>query len=630
MRSLSRTLTRELLVVVVVAVAVGLAGYWLVTQSTGPPIDVAAATLDEADLAILEPSFALGLEEQEVEIVPIEASLPSALDGIDRVPTITRGWKEESTGRILILLAYRASLPVLAGEFYAGHVANVAPGASRQFDIEGPASALGFVGANGAEYRGTFHQGVLFFDILLRSPMPDDDRDIATVRRIVTASADKAPEGSTIGGLPSGPVFAAQAVGLALLMVGLCAMVPAMIAWVRDPLRRRPSSVGSPAGGPMDVRVVDVSDLAQRDRKRAGMRTTAILMGVAIAAPGLLPLSWPAGLLAVIAGGVIVFAAWRVPVDPERERDGGRRPRSASTGPFRARAYAIAAGTAVVLGLLLLCLAGVGVVTTSPAYADNLRFALAGAAFILFGAALHRYVRRLTAQTAAEARRQDSRPIVLFLRAFADDALRLRSARTRRAGVLDRLSPRGFDRFEEVVARSLDDWGPVVAVNPPGTELPPLGAARETVESDQDWRDVVRNHIREARVIVVGANRSDEAPGFAWELTTIGEYGRWSSTAFVLPPVGDAELRMAWSSFSNLMSAAVSRASDPEPVRVPPYTARALILCLTPEGTWIVITADRRNEWSYAAAFAAAMTSLAGEADGPAAQSDVSATARRL
>ena len=63
---------------------------------------------------------------------------------------------------------------------------------------------------------------------------------------------------------------------------------------------------------------------------------------------------------------------------------------------------------------------------------------------------------------------------MLYLRSFGNDRLKLWTAAFGRPSLIERFTLRRFDTFEEVLVRYLSGYGPVIAVNPPGTRLAPL------------------------------------------------------------------------------------------------------------------------------------------------------------
>ena len=262
--------------------------------------------------------------------------------------------------------------------------------------------------------------------------------------------------------------------------------------------------------------------------------------------------------------------------------------------------YSAVSALCVFCGLVGLLLYGIGGFVASQLLIRNVAIAGIGIVFVAAGTLLFRHTRRLAVSTAREALRADLRPAVLYLRAFADDALRLRSARYARPLLLERLSPRGFDRFEEAIVRSLSAVGPVVAINPPGTRLAPLGAARETLDSDE-WQLQVAQRIRDAALIVVGAAPQAPTPGLMWELSAIDNQRRWPTTLLVLPPLPADELRRRWTQFVPLLNNMSMTGHS-----LPAEPGRVLVATASTTSGWTVMTATRRNEWTYRAALIAA------------------------
>jgi hypothetical protein len=204
----------------------------------------------------------------------------------------------------------------------------------------------------------------------------------------------------------------------------------------------------------------------------------------------LLPSIWPLGLLLVALGvGMVriprlVTAAARRATFESKLWTGRRR--------VRVNCYAAISTVCVLTGLLLMVLYGAGAVLTSPVYYYNIRFFFVCAVLLTVGALIRRHARRLAALDADEVLRRDSRPMVLYLRTFADDSLTIRTAPYARQSFADRLSPRRFERFEEVLVRNLTEAGPVVALNPPRHR--PCANWRST--RDADCRSLAIHHHR--------------------------------------------------------------------------------------------------------------------------------------
>jgi hypothetical protein len=237
---------------------------------------------------------------------------------------------------------------------------------------------------------------------------------------------------------------------------------------------------------------------------------------------------------------------------------------------------------------------------------------LAGCAFLLLYAAyrLNRLSQRIALPAAAESMRRDPRPPVLLLRAFAEDATLVRAAVSARRPLLERLSPLRSVRFEEALARRLDEFGPVIAVAAPGTTLPLLGAAGEATGGDR-WTELVSGWMRRAGMIVVVAAPRRITPGLRWELDAITSLGAWSRTVLVLPPVARAETRLRWATFDPVLGAALGRR-----VQLGTDPAAAVAAVVRADGMRTVVAAEK-SEWSYPAAVRAAVAQLAPSVDQP-------------
>ena len=115
---------------------------------------------------------------------------------------------------------------------------------------------------------------------------------------------------------------------------------------------------------------------------------------------------------------------------------------------------------------------------------------------------------------------RDPRPPVLYLRSFGDDRLKLWTAAFGGPSLIERFTPRRFDTFDEVLVRYLSGYGPVIAVNPPGTTLAPLGAARQTIDS-ADWQAAAATWMAQSRLIVFAAPPSEVDRGLRWKLEAV-------------------------------------------------------------------------------------------------------------
>ena len=158
----------------------------------------------------------------------------------------------------------------------------------------------------------------------------------------------------------------------------------------------------------------------------------------------------------------------------------------------------------------------------APTPVQSVGTGLEAGAFVLvaLGAIVFRSARRLGSIRARQLMLRDPRPPVLYLRSFGDDRLKLWTATFGRPSLIERFTPRRFDTFEEVLVRYLSGYGPVIAVNPPGTRLAPLGAARETIDS-AEWQSAVATWMTQSRLIVFATPPSQVNRGLRWELEAV-------------------------------------------------------------------------------------------------------------
>lgn len=121
----------------------------------------------------------------------------------------------------------------------------------------------------------------------------------------------------------------------------------------------------------------------------------------------------------------------------------------------------------------------------------------------------------------------DKRKPVLLLRSFRDD--QLLAPERRRYGPFVVNSVR---RFEQQIADSFQEVGPLIAIGEPGERLPQLGAARSYLADDK-WQAAVLGWIEEAMMIVMIAGTTE---WIRWELHRILEKGRDPHLIILLPP----------------------------------------------------------------------------------------------
>lgn len=137
----------------------------------------------------------------------------------------------------------------------------------------------------------------------------------------------------------------------------------------------------------------------------------------------------------------------------------------------------------------------------------------------------------LLTPTLAEARSQDPRRPILFLRSFRAEWNLLA------AGPLSFFSRSRSEirTMEERLTDRLWRFGPVVALGRPNQSQPPSGAAREYIDTtdDNEWRDTFRALAQESVLVVVVAAGTK---GVAWELECLREMGLLSRVLILFPP----------------------------------------------------------------------------------------------
>jgi hypothetical protein len=529
---------------------------------------------------------------------------------------VVRAWRQDGGGREILEVAMDYRNDAVAAEALCDVQSLSGERAVTRFDVPRVDDADGYVlrlprvaagGEAALVHIVTLRQGRFVF--LLRTG-PDSIADAGLARLLGQRQAMKAPRGSTAPACGSTrSAFGGRLIGALAAATGVYLACVSLVARLRDPLRRLPRGVRGAPPSSVDGGVVDVTATARSRRKHATVRIGLQLLGLCIAAPALLPFLWPDAAGFAIGGFVVGVAAPRVFLRESRSRTRSRRfdlgPRLVVAGMAFTLAVAL-----FLVGVVLLATSGLVSVTdltreelgAEPDTLQAFLFLLA-VGFLVVGSVLWVLARRLAAVRARSLLEQDDRPPLLYLRSFGDDDLRLRVAIAQRGGVFRWLSPRRFERFEEVLVRHLTAVGPVTAVNRPGTRLTPLGAARESLP-DATWQETVDVRMDAASWIVVSAAPRSVPPGLEWELRRIEDKALWRKTVLILPPVGRAELEARWATIASVL-AAVAGAREALPADV----GAVLLSRLSPDGTWTAATSETRDEWSYAAALESALRS---------------------
>lgn len=438
-----------------------------------------------------------------------------------------------------------------------------------------------------------FTRGSVEFETILREPAPIGIQPTLGLAGELTHREQELATAHYKGATSATPSDTADYMGGTLgALIGYLIVLDAW-AYFRDPLRRRRRRGQTPAAPIRTGSRVDVDDNAKRQKRRARWFTYIELAGASLIVDALLPMPWQARAALAVAGLVVIATTARV-----RSYYMGRNAGSSAIRgqrPIRAILLSAAATVMALFGAFVIfdyVIAG----DQSPGqqgYAVSIAASLAAAGL------MQRRARRISAISARSLLRRDTRGMVLYLRSFDDDQLRLRTATFGRRGLLERLSPNRFDTYEEVLVRHLSALGPVVAINPPGTFLPPIGAARESLP-EESWQSVVGEWMDSARLIVMSTPPGTLSPGLQWELNQLSDRQRWQRTLIVTPPVTDQEMWRRW-------NALAATGPDEWPFRELPSAEMASVLALTRHaGVWTTFNASDRTEWSYSAALRAA------------------------
>jgi len=119
---------------------------------------------------------------------------------------------------------------------------------------------------------------------------------------------------------------------------------------------------------------------------------------------------------------------------------------------------------------------------------------------------------KMMSASVEEALKADPRRPVLYLRSFLDDhaASKLLSGISTPWAVIFG----EVETEEEMLAKILSDFGPLICIGKPGEEYPELGASRMYV-TQEEWHEKVEDLIARASMVVL---RLGQTEGFWWEL----------------------------------------------------------------------------------------------------------------
>lgn len=150
--------------------------------------------------------------------------------------------------------------------------------------------------------------------------------------------------------------------------------------------------------------------------------------------------------------------------------------------------------------------------------------------------------KRLMLRTADELMSSDFRSPILYLRSFNDDEEPTEDELSRDYDTgqifrIDFYTNQRVRNFEEVLCDGLGTAAPVVAIERPGDYLPPLGAARKSVENDsttndEQWKVEIDKLLRKCRFIALIVGPTE---GLKWEYQRTLSAGYAFKLLLVLP-----------------------------------------------------------------------------------------------
>jgi hypothetical protein len=148
-----------------------------------------------------------------------------------------------------------------------------------------------------------------------------------------------------------------------------------------------------------------------------------------------------------------------------------------------------------------------------------------------------RLVRRLLRFSLEALQEADTRPPVLFLRAFRDDQVPLRAPKVALFGRVLELGRR-LNSLDQLLLEEATSSGPVVGLGSPTDKRPPYGAARGYFTGDT-WQGAVTNLVASSAFTVICV---DDTDGVWWEVEQLVEH-HLGKTLFLIHPryAGSAE-----------------------------------------------------------------------------------------
>lgn len=447
----------------------------------------------------------------------------------------------------------------------------------------------------------------------------DRDACVEDTQDLAHAALSATPGGAAGSGTPG---FSAETIFLALFVpVIIIGAVVAPIRFIGRLTRARYSS-SSTSG-----RYHDVSPMVTKARWRRAIRRTLWWVVVFLVFSAVISLStggvsvvW--GVLLVVALPLaLIFIGYRTflkvsPVERGRRNVSGQGTEAALGTTLSLLAYALAGLLVLVYVLLsiygdmsegwpsldggdvrrmgLPLLPGLQSTVQSLGSDATLLGVLLGIPALIAVAMVDGLGQRLRSASLDEALSQDTRPHYLYLRSFDEDKLSL-PGQLRGRGLISALAMRRRVRFEEVMVRQLSATGPVIAIAPPGSNMPPIGAARASFSNDE-WQQHVHRYAETARAVVLSATPGEIRQGYGWELDLIANRISHQRVLVVLGPWPLSSLRRRWTQFCMAVSAVPFFA----PITMPWVPDGIHVLAHSAQRGWQGWGAKRRLDWTYA------------------------------
>lgn len=213
-------------------------------------------------------------------------------------------------------------------------------------------------------------------------------------------------------------------------------------------------------------------------------------------------------------------------------------------------------------GLTLALLAVIGmflVIHTSQGFGENIGyFWITALLFATLGGYVFKLGKRLRALSVENLLKKDSRPPVLYLRSFQDDARA--DLRSDQNGLFSFLIkgivavPQIKATEEEQIAQVMNWVGPFIAIGRPGEVLAQTGAARMYV-GDDEWQSIVIRYIEKSCFVLM---RAGETEGFWWEIDKIKDALSPLKVGIILPDKQDQ-----WDLFQRRIGAVLDKPLPP-------------------------------------------------------------------